>query len=73
MGLLKTIIIIVIAIYVKTLIKSNIDKLSNFFNKYFKDVPFYDMISNYLGNQYKDMADAYIILIIIIIIMVFIF
>jgi hypothetical protein len=68
MGLLKTIIIISVAFYLKSVFKHNIDKIGNYLHNIFKNMPYYDLLSAVV-TKYKDISDAYILLIIIVIIM----
>jgi hypothetical protein len=71
MALIKIILLLSIALYLKTLLKTHIDRIITFLHDTFKDIPFYYLIDDFL-NKYKDISDAYIILIIIILILLLI-
>ena len=72
MSLLKTAIIIGLAIYLKTLFKSNMDLLKKTMKNYFKDFPYYNKIEDFLL-KHENISDTTLVLIFIILIMIIIF
>ena len=69
MSLVKTIIILCLAIYLKILIKENMDKFISAFTNFLKDIPYFNLIEPYIL-KYKDVSDGYLILIILVFILI---
>jgi len=69
MSIIKIIIIIALSIYLKSLLKNNIEKfISLLYDNLNDKIPFYYVIHNFL-NQHKNISDGYILLFIMVFIL----